>query len=1027
MPAQSSSAFALRRHLVILVVAAVAPVVIFATIMVVVFGRGERASTERGLRETARALTLAVDREVETSIKALEALAASPYLDTDDYAAFARHAARVLPTQPWWRVIILTDARGGVIFTSGRAGALPNHPPLSGDEHFVEMARTLRPALSDVLRDRARGAPTISLVVPVVRDGRLREGLAAELEPAALSQFLFAQSLRADWTATIVGRDGHVLARSRDLATWVGRPAGPLLTGLRGSEGWTRGADGQGVDAYAAYARARVSGWTVALAVPADTVDAALGRSLVMAIVGGLALLMGGAGLAAVVGRRVARPILGLAEAAEALGAGRTPESTTSAVEEVNRVSAALETAARERDRYDRALRDSQAQLRAIFASMLDAIVVLDDDTRWVDANPAAEELFGMAREDLRGRAARDFVVSETDIEATWRDLRTKGTLLGGFRLQRPDGTLRDVEYAATADVLPGRHVAVMRDVTARRQSDEDLRRSQREAMAVADLARRINESLDLDEVLRLVCEAARDVCGADAATIALPDPESPGVMTLRHRVPPMEVPPDVNRIERGKGIGGLVIRTGRPFRSLDYAADTRVTRDYATLGALLGTVAVMVVPILDGTGVVGLLYVANRSRRPFGDADEAILVRLADQAALAIRNARLLAREQGARAGLEAANRSKDDFLATLSHELRTPLTAMLGWVRMLRSAKLTPEQAARALETIERNTLWQANLINDLLDVSRIVSGKMQLDRQVVDLVAVAGDAVETLRRDADAKGVALGAVLGSTAAVVNGDGLRLSQVIANLVSNAIKFTPSGGRVVVELARAGDQALLSVRDTGAGIDPELLPHVFDRFRQGERSRGGGLGLGLAIVRHIVSLHGGTVEARSEGTGKGATFVVSLPLSVVPRIPVAATGVAKSGTGRTLEGMRILAVDDHPDARELVRLALADRGAEVRTAGSVDEALAALDAAAVDVIVSDLGMPGADGLALVSQMRARERAAGSPPAYAIALTAYASREDRAQALAAGFNLHIAKPVDPDALIDAVTGALRRG
>src|SRR5690242_2370666 len=867
-PDASAATYSLRRHLLILVVAAVVPVLLYATTMVIVFGRGERASTERGLRDTTRALTLAVDREIETSIKALEVLAASLHLDADDLKAFERHAGRVLATQPWWRAVVLTDPRGEIVLRTARAGAAGTRASLAGRPSFREMARTLRPALSDVLVDRTTGAPTIAIVVPVAHGGRLRYGLAADVEPAALSRFLGSQDLPSDWTGTVIDRDGFVVARSRTPETWLGRPAGALLAGLDGRAGWVRGVDSDGVAAYAAYARSPFTGWTVAIGVPASTVDAPLRGSLLLAVAGGLAVLVGGALLAVVVGRRIARPILRLVEAAEALGQGRALTPTASAVTEVNRLAAALETAARERDRFERALRDSEAQLRAIFASTLDAIVVLDGDARCVDANPAAEELFGVTRDVLLVRRLHD-AVGAGEIDSIWRELLTKGAVVGGFRLLRPDGTQRDVEFSATADVLPGRHVAIVRDVTARRQAEEDLRRSEREATAMADLSRRINERLDVDAILRLVCETARDICGADSAAIALPSADGAHVMEVRHRVPPDDAAPDVARIDRGHGLGGLVMLTGRPLRSADYLGQ-----------------AVLVVPIVDD-GVAGLLYVANRARRPLADGDAALLVRLSAQATAAIRNARLLAREQTARADFEAANHSKDDFLATLSHELRTPLTAMLGWTRMLRAARLSPEQAARALETIERNTLWQAKLIDDLLDVSRIISGKMQLERSSVDLVSVVGEAVDALRRGADAKGVALEAVLESHAAVVNGDAVRLAQVVANLVSNAIKFTPAGGCITVELTRAAGEASISVRDTGAGIEPGLLPHVFDRFRQGDRGRrGGGLGLGLAIVRHIVGLHGGGVVARSEGPGRGATFVVTLPLSVEARTP---------------------------------------------------------------------------------------------------------------------------------------------
>jgi PAS domain S-box-containing protein len=998
----------LRRHLLLLVVAAIVPVLVYATIMVVVFGRGERWSTERGLRGTTRALTLAVDREIETSIKALETLAASLHLDADDYNMFERHAGRVLFTQPGWRAIILTDARGEVSLRTSRVGVVAARTSLADRPYFREMTQLLRPALSDVLRDRTTGVPTIAIVVPVVRGGRLRHGLGVDLEPDALSRFLASQSLPSDWTGTIVDREGFVVARSRVPQAWLGRPAGALLGGLGGDAGWIRGVDADGVAAYAAYSRSAFTGWTVAITVPAKTVDAPLRDSLLLATAGGLLVLAGGSLLALIVGRRIARPILRLVQVAEALGQGRASAPTGSAVTEVNQLAAALQAAARDRERFERALRDSEAQLRAIFSSTLDAIVVLDSEGKTIDANPAAEDLFGLPREQLLGRSLHEAAaVGET--AAVWRDLLAKGAVVGVFRLLRPDGTQRDVEVSATADVLPGRHVAVIRDVTERRQMEEDLRRSEREATAVADLSRRINEHLDLDAILTFVCETARDVCGADSAAIALPDVDARDVMVFRQRSPVEGRPPDVDRIERGRGFGGLVMATGRPLRSTDH----------------LG-LAVLAVPIVDD-GVAGLLYVANRARWPFSDADEALLLRLAEQATSAIRNARLLEREKAARADFEAANRSKDDFLATLSHELRTPLTAMLGWVRMLRAARLSPEQATRALETIERNTLWQAKLIDDLLDVSRIISGKMQLERQVVDVGGVVGAALEALRRDADAKSVALDVELAPGATIVNGDPVRLAQVVANLVSNAIKFTPAEGRVTVELAREHSQGVITVRDTGAGIEAALLPHVFDRFRQGQGGRGaGGLGLGLAIVRHIVTLHGGTVTAHSDGPGRGAVFTVTLPLSAVSRGPIASSIPRAARVARPLEGVRILAVDDHPDARELVRVALTDRGAEVHTASSVSEALAALEDFAVDVLVSDLGMPGADGFGLVAQVRERERTDGRAPMVAIALTAYASLNDRSQALAAGFDLHVAKPVDPDALTDAVTGALER-
>jgi signal transduction histidine kinase/ActR/RegA family two-component response regulator len=376
--------------------------------------------------------------------------------------------------------------------------------------------------------------------------------------------------------------------------------------------------------------------------------------------------------------------------------------------------------------------------------------------------------------------------------------------------------------------------------------------------------------------------------------------------------------------------------------------------------------------------------------------------------------------------ASLVAAGRAKDDFLAVLSHELRTPLTAMLGWVRVLRSGRLPADQTARALESIERSTRVQAQLIDDLLDVSRFIAGKLRLETQPLDLVAVVEEGVEALRSKAEARRVTLDVVVAPTGPVL-GDPVRLHQVVVNLVDNAVNFTPAGGRVTVRLVETGGQARIAVTDTGAGIDPALLPRMFDRFLQADSSttRGhAGLGLGLAIVRHLVELHGGTVAAASEGPGRGATLTVTLPLTA--RRPTGDRGRpghhrAPEPGDRPLDELRLLVVDDRPEARELLTTVLAAAGAEVAVAASAEEALGRLEAAPVDALVSDVGMPDVDGYELIRRVRERERARGTRrPLPAVAVTAYASAEDRERALAAGFHAWAAKPLDPASLVDLV-------
>jgi PAS domain S-box-containing protein len=377
--------------------------------------------------------------------------------------------------------------------------------------------------------------------------------------------------------------------------------------------------------------------------------------------------------------------------------------------------------------------------------------------------------------------------------------------------------------------------------------------------------------------------------------------------------------------------------------------------------------------------------------------------------------NRRLLASEKEARSQAEIANRTKDEFLATVSHELRTPLNAILGWTRMLRSGAVESKSMPRVLETIERNARAQTQLVEDILDVSRIIAGKMRVDIRFIDLHGVVRAALESVRPAAEARGVELVAVMSPESAEFCGDPDRLQQVIWNLLSNAIKFTPRGGKVEVKIDRENSQVRIVVTDTGSGIPREFLPHVFDRFRQADSSitrAQGGLGLGLAIVRHLIEVHGGTVEAQSEGENKGSTFTVRMPLRAV----AAGTGDERRSPAGDLEvrldGVEVLVVDDEPDARELVSAVLTRCGARVRQAASLEDAIARLREQRFDVLLSDIGLPQQDGYALMRRVRELSPAEGGL-VQAAALTAYAGEDDHRRALAAGFQAHVTKPIEP--------------
>jgi PAS domain S-box-containing protein len=437
---------------------------------------------------------------------------------------------------------------------------------------------------------------------------------------------------------------------------------------------------------------------------------------------------------------------------------------------------------------------------------------------------------------------------------------------------------------------------------------------------------------------------------------------------------------------------------------------------------------AVRISPLTYEGRIIGTLTVID-------DVTERVMREAELQAQIEART-RLLASEKLARGEAERANRLKDDFLATVSHELRNPLNAIMGWAHMLRLGKLTPPNAERAVETIYRNAKSQAQLVADLLDVSRIISGKLRLDVRTVDLIPIVNAAIDSIRPAADAKAIRLQTILDPGAGPILGDADRLQQIVWNLLSNAVKFTPKGGTIKVKVQRVDAHVEIVVSDSGVGISKEFLPYVFDRFRQADASTTrihGGLGLGLSIVHQLVDLHGGSVSVRSEGEGTGATFTISLPFVGVVNgpnegesAPPAAVDHIISLDGLpSLQGLKVLVVDDEADTRELIREVLRECGSEVIMSRSAEEALEALAEHNPDILISDLGMPDEDGYSLIAKIRALpEERGGRIPAAA--LTAYARAEDRMRVLRSGFQFHLPKPVDSAELVTVVASLAGR-
>ncbi|HEY6189500.1 MAG TPA: PAS domain S-box protein [Pyrinomonadaceae bacterium] len=448
-------------------------------------------------------------------------------------------------------------------------------------------------------------------------------------------------------------------------------------------------------------------------------------------------------------------------------------------------------------------------------------------------------------------------------------------------------------------------------------------------------------------------------------------------------------------------------------------------------LASVTGSRALIAFPLIVEGHTIGALGLSFPQPQSFSEDDRAFMLALAQQCAQALERARLYETEKRSRTQAEAANRIKDEFLATVSHELRTPLTAIVGWSSLMRKNRFDQAATSRAMETIERNAKAQAQIIDDLLDVSRIITGKLSLEARSIELDSIIRTALEALRPAAETKGLNIRSELDSRAATVWGDPARLQQVMWNLLANAVKFTPRGGEVSVTLRRADSQVEVVVSDTGQGINADFLPFVFDRFRQADGSTTrayGGLGLGLAIVRHLVEMHGGTVRAESAGVGHGATFIITLPLMAVQAVHADSSYGAQplSDTEQldcppSLKDVRILIVDDETDARFLLTTILERCEASVLSVGSASEALAALAQFKPHILVSDIGMPDEDGYALIRKVRALGPGEGGK-IPAIALTAYAREEDRMRALLAGFQVHVAKPVNPTELIAVIGG-----
>ena len=661
-----------------------------------------------------------------------------------------------------------------------------------------------------------------------------------------------------------------------------------------------------------------------------------------------------------------------------------------------------------------------ESELRAIYDSALDAFLVADDEGRYLSANPAACSLLGISEADLLGRRVSDFLGNGIDFGPAWRTFLEQGTMRGETVLIRPDGTTRQVDFNAISNVLPGRHLSILRDVSERRRAEDALK-------LLAEAGQILSEGLDyhvtLQNVARLAVPVLADWCVLDLIS---EEGDLERLVTIHADPACQPLVEELKKHAARKGEGfdmNQVLRMGRSLMIAEATPEDigRLSRgpEHRRVIEALELHSVLGVPLIARGRTLGAWsFVRTRASLPYGDVDLQLAETLARRAALAIDNARLYRKA-------EAANQAKDQFLAALSHELRTPLTPVLTLVSRLERSPDLGNDLRRNLGVIRKNVELEARLIDDLLDLTRITHGRIELHCEVTSLNAVLQHAIEICCREGMADCLT---DLRAGDPRVWADGPRLTQVFWNLLSNAVKFTPPGGTIRVSTRIEGStegqaedrKVVVEISDTGIGIDAEMLPSIFGAFEQGLGTghKFGGLGLGLTISKAILDVHGGSLQAQSEGRERGATFVVRLPLYEGPgnpeTLPVEPADTAAPDVPDRPRS--ILLIEDHPDTAEAIADLLRERGHRVVVAGSLAAGRAAAEEAGIDLVVSDLGLPDGSGLTLMRELKERYGLPG------IAVSGYGTEEDRRESAAAGFSAHLTKPVT----IDALLGWIRR-
>src|SRR5258705_8369171 len=693
------------------------------------------------------------------------------------------------------------------------------------------------------------------------------------------------------------------------------------------------------------------------------------------------------------------------------------------------------------RKQAEQALQRSEAELTDFFENAAVGLHWVGRDGIVLRVNQAELAMLGYTRQDYLGHNIAEFYVDQTVIEDILACLQA-GQVLENYeaRMRCGDGTIKHVSISSSVYREAGKFVhtrCFTRDVSERKRTEGRL------ALQYA-VTRILSESREVTDSAQNILRTACDTLDWEVGVLWKVDAHAGLLSCVEICHSSSSATPEFDQLSheivfrKGVGLPGRIWKSGKPFWIDNVVEDPDFPR--APVALREGLRGAFGFPILVGNDIWGVLeFLSSEIREPDselmslaagigGQIGQFTQRRRAEQEL-----AELLESESRARADAENANRLKDEFLATLSHELRTPLNAVIGWSRMLNSGRLDRENSLHAQEVIERNAWAQKQIIEDILDVSRVITGKLQLHLHPVDLASVIEAALDAVRPAMEAKEIRIETNLDSKLRAISGDSDRLQQVVWNVLSNAAKFTPTGGQVQISVKQNGTHVLIQVKDSGPGIDPAFLPYVFERFRQADGSTTrthGGLGLGLAIVRHLVELHGGTIAVENRADGPGAIFTISLPLptgllqkEILDRANSAFGG--RQADQPNLEGLNILIVEDEPDALDVITIELVQYGANVTGVTNAEDALKALEKRRFDLLVSDIGLPKMDRYELIRSVRQQEEGQ-KKRIPAVALTAYARVQDRMQAILAGFSTHIAKPIEPNELVTVVASLAGR-